>query len=332
MKEFRAFRVRNDNNKITGRIEDLNISTLSQGDVVIKAAYSCVNYKDALAATSTIKLIDEFPRVIGINVSGHVISSSDKRFREGDEVLVTGYEFGIGHDGGYSEYCRVPADWVVPLPKKMSLFNAMAIGTAGFTVALCVQRLEENNQTPCLGEFVITGATGGVGNFAIDIMSTLGYEILAVTGKVSSRESLIAFGAKDILDRNIIKSDGPALEKGQWGGAIDNVGGDILAWLTRTMKPGGNIASVGLAGGAHFNTSVMPFILRGVSVLGINAPACTMSMRTHLWNRLVNDLAPKHIDKIVTNVVQLEDLPSVFENMLAGKTLGRTVVAINPEN
>ena len=134
MKEFRAFRVHNDNNKIIGRIENLNISALSQGDVVIKAAYSCVNYKDALAATSTIKLIHEFPRVIGINVSGHVISSSDKRFREGDEVLVTGYEFGIGHDGGYSEYCRVPADWVVPLPKKMSMFNAMAIGTAGFTV------------------------------------------------------------------------------------------------------------------------------------------------------------------------------------------------------
>ena len=332
MKEFRAFRVHSENNKITGRIEDLNISALSQGDVVIKAAYSCVNYKDALAATSALKLVHNFPRVIGINVSGHVISSSDKRFREGDEVLVTGYEFGINHDGGYSEYCRVPADWVVPLPKKMSMFNAMAIGTAGFTVALCIQRLEENNQTPCLGQFVVTGATGGVGNFAIDIMSTLGYEILAVTGKINSRESLIAFGAKDILDRNVIKSDGPPLEKGQWGGAIDNVGGDILAWLTRTMKPGGNIASVGLAGGAHFNTSVMPFILRGISVLGINAPACTMSMRTHLWNRLVNDLAPKNIDKIVTNVVQLEDLSSVFENMLAGKTLGRTVVAINPEN
>ena len=331
MQEFRAFRLHNENNKIAGRIENLKIDSLSHGDVVIKAAYSSVNYKDALAGTGSLNLVREFPRVIGINVSGNVVSSRDKRFKDGDAVLVTGYEFGIGHDGGFSEYCRVPADWVVPLPDKMSMFEAMAIGTAGFTVALCVQRLEENNQTPSLGQFLVTGSTGGVGNFAIDIMSTLGYEILAVTGKLNSRKSLIKLGAKDILDRNSIKLDGPPLEKGQWGGAIDNVGGDILAWLARTTKVGGNIASVGLAGGSHFNTTVMPFILRGISVLGINAPACTMSMRTHLWNRLVTDLTPKHLDKIVTNIVQLEDLPSIFENMLAGKTVGRTVIEISSD-
>ena len=180
----------------------------------------------------------------------------------------------------------------------------MAIGTAGFTVALCVQRLEENNQTADLGQFVVTGASGGVGNFAIDIMSSLGYEVVAVTGKIDSHESLKTLGAKQILDRNKIKSDGPPLEKGQWGGGIDNVGGDVLAWLTRTTKPYGNIASVGLAGGSHFNTTVMPFILRGVSVLGINAPACTMPIRTHLWDRLISDLAPNHLDKIVTNIVK----------------------------
>ena len=331
MKEFNAFRVYSENNKIVGRVEKMNIDSLSQGEVVIKAAYSSVNYKDALAGTGTLRLVCEFPRVIGINVSGNVVSSSDKRFKEGDAVLVTGYEFGIGHDGGFSEYCRVPADWIVPLPDKLNMFDAMAIGTAGFTVALCAQRLEENNQTPNLGQFLVTGATGGVGNFAIDIMSTLGYEIIAVTGKVNERNSLISLGAKDILDRETIKSDGPPLEKGQWGGAIDNVGGDVLAWLARTTKLGGNIALVGLAGGSHFNTTVMPFILRGISVLGINAPACTMSLRTHLWDRLVNDLKPNHIDKIVTNVVKLQDLPLVFENMLAGKTLGRTVVEINPE-
>ena len=213
----------------------------------------------------------------------------------------------------------------------MSLFDAMAIGTAGFTVALCVQRLEENNQTADLGEFVVTGASGGVGNFAIDIMSSLGYEVVAVTGKVDSHESLKTLGAKQILDRNKIQSDGPPLEKGQWGGGIDNVGGDVLAWLTRTTKPYGNIASVGLAGGSHFNTTVMPFILRGVSVLGINAPSCTMPIRTHLWDRLISDLAPNHLDKIVTNIVKLEDLSSVFEDMLSGKTVGRTVVSISPE-
>lgn len=331
MREFRAFRVCSDNNETIGRVESLNIDDLSQGEVLIKSAYSSVNYKDALAGTGVLKLTNKLPMVIGINVSGNVVSSSDERFKEGDAVLVTGYEFGVGHDGGFSEYCRVPSDWVVPLPNKMSLFDAMAIGTAGFTVALCVQRLEENNQTADLGEFVVTGASGGVGNFAIDIMSSLGYEVVAVTGKADSHESLKTLGAKQILDRNKIQSDGPPLEKGQWGGGIDNVGGDVLAWLTRTTKPYGNIASVGLAGGSHFNTTVMPFILRGVSVLGINAPSCTMPIRTHLWDRLISDLAPNHLDKIVTNIVKLEDLSSVFEDMLSGKTVGRTVVSISPE-
>ena len=331
MREFRAFRVFSDNNETIGRVESLNIDDLSQGEVLIKSAYSSVNYKDALAGTGVLKLTNKLPMAIGINVSGNVVSSSNDRFKEGDAVLVTGYEFGVGHDGGFSEYCRVPSEWVVPLPNKMSLFDAMAIGTAGFTVALCVQRLEENNQTADLGQFVVTGASGGVGNFAIDIMSSLGYEVVAVTGKADSHESLKTLGAKQILDRNKIQSDGPPLEKGQWGGGIDNVGGDVLAWLTRTTKPYGNIASVGLAGGSHFNTTVMPFILRGVSVLGINAPSCTMPTRTHLWNRLVSDLAPNHLDKIVTNIVELEDLSSVFEDMLSGKTVGRTVVSISPE-
>ena len=331
MREFRAFRVCSDNNETIGRVESLNIDDLSQGEVLIKSAYSSVNYKDALAGTGVLKLTNKLPMAIGINVSGNVVSSSNDRFKEGDAVLVTGYEFGVGHDGGFSEYCRVPSEWVVPLPNKMSLFDAMAIGTAGFTVALCVQRLEENNQTADLGQFVVTGASGGVGNFAIDIMSSLGYEVVAVTGKADSHESLKTLGAKQILDRNKIQSDGPPLEKGQWGGGIDNVGGDVLAWLTRTTKPYGNIASVGLAGGSHFNTTVMPFILRGVSVLGINAPSCTMPTRTHLWNRLVSDLAPNHLDKIVTNIVELEDLSSVFEDMLSGNTVGRTVVSISPE-
>ena len=331
MDKFRAFRVHRENNKVFGRVENLNISDLSKGEVVIKASYSSVNYKDALASTGAGKIIRNFPRVSGINVSGYVVSSSDKRFKDGDPVIVTGYEFGVNHDGGYAEYVRVPSDWVVALPKGMSLFNAMAIGTAGFTVALCVQRLEENNQLPELGKFIITGASGGVGNFAIDIMSALGYQVVAVTGKPDRHQSLIDLGADHLLDRNTIDLKGAPLEKGQWGGAIDNLGGEILSWLTKTVNVGGNIASVGLAGGTELNTTVMPFILRGVSILGINAPACSMKLRTRLWERLVNDLAPKKIDMIVTNVVQLEDLPDVFKNMLAGKTFGRTVVSINPE-
>ncbi len=330
MTEFQAFRINQKNEQVVGRLESLTVDELSQGDVLIKAAYSSVNYKDALAATGAGKIIRDFPCIAGVDVSGYVVESRDKRFKEGDAVLVTGYDFGVAHDGGYSEYARVPAEWVVPLPESMSLFQAMAMGTAGFTVALCVQRLEENGQTPESGQFIITGATGGVGNFAVDIMSSLGYEVVAVTGKSDSHELLIGLGANHVLDRHTIKIDGPPLEKGQWGGAIDNVGGDILAWLTKTTKPWGNIASVGLAGGTQLNTTVMPFILRGVSILGISSSGCPTRYRQPLWERLASDLAPKHLDKIVTKTVGLEDLPDVFEHMLAGETTGRTVVAINP--
>lgn len=331
MAEFQAFRVFQEENQVVGRMESLTFDDLSQGDVLIKAAYSSVNYKDALAATGTGKIIRDFPCIAGIDVAGTVVESQDKRFKEGDKVLVTGYEFGTAHDGGYSEYARVPAEWVVALPESMSLFEAMAMGTAGFTAALCVQRLEENGQSPEQGQFIVTGATGGVGNFSVDIMSSLGYEVVAVTGKQDCHELLFNLGANHVLDRHNIKLDGPPMEKGQWGGAIDNVGGDFLAWLTRTTKLWGNIASVGLAGGSQLNTTVMPFILRGVSILGITSSGCPAAYRQPLWQRLTTDLAPKHLDKIVSNTIGLKDLPEVFENMLAGKTTGRTVVAINPD-
>lgn len=330
MTDFQAFRVYQENDRVDGRLERLALSDISEGDVVIRSAYSSVNYKDALAATGKGKIIRHFPRIPGIDVSGHVVESRDKRFKEGDAVIVTGYDFGTEHDGGYAEYTRVPAEWVVSLPKSMSLFQAMAIGTAGFTVALCIKRLEENGQTPDAGPFIITGATGGVGSFAIDILSSKGYEVVAVTGKAESHEMLKNLGATEILDRNSIKLDGPPLEKGQWSGAIDNVGGDILAWLTRTTKPWGNIAAVGLAGGSHLNTTVMPFILRGVSLLGITSSGCPSAFRQPLWDRLADDLMPRHLDRIISQTVGLADLPDVFANMLAGKTTGRTVVAITP--
>ncbi len=331
MTEFQAFRVSEQDNQVIGRIQSLTVDDLSDGDVLIKTAYSSVNYKDALAATGKGKIIRSFPCIAGIDVSGTVVESTDKRFKEGDNVIVTGYELGTGHDGGYSEYTRVPAEWVVLLPESMSLFDAMALGTAGFTAALCVQRLEQNSQSPEKGQFVVTGATGGVGNFAVDILSSLGYEVVAVTGKHESNKLLTDLGAQHILDRNNIKLDGPPMEKGQWGGAIDNVGGDILAWLTRTTKPWGNIASVGLAGGSQLNTTVMPFILRGVSILGITSSGCPTAYRQPLWERLATDLAPKHLDKIVTNTIGLKELPETFNKMLAGETTGRTVVAINPD-
>lgn len=331
MTEFQAFRVFQEDDQVSSRLVNLTIDELSQGDVLIKAAYSSVNYKDALAATGKGKIIRHFPCNAGVDVSGIVVESSDNRFKAGDPVIVTGYDFGVAHDGGYSEYVRVPAEWVVSLPSAMSLFDAMALGTAGFTVALCVQRLEENNQSPENGQFIITGATGGVGCIAVDILSSLGYEVVAVTGKQNNNALLTELGAHHILDRHNIKMDGPPMEKGQWGGAIDNVGGDVLAWLTRTTKPWGNIASVGLAGGSQLHATVMPFILRGVSILGITSSGCPSTYRQLLWQRLANDLAPQHMDKIVTNTVGLDGLPKIFEEMLAGKTTGRTVVAINPE-
>lgn len=329
MAEFQAYRVHNKDGQIQGQLETLTLDDLSPGEVLIRAAYSSVNYKDALAATGEGKIIRHYPRVAGIDVAGHVVSSEDERFQEGDAVLVTGYDFGVDHDGGYAEYARVPAEWVVPLPKDMTPYDAMAIGTAGFTVAQCVQRLEDNHQDPESGPFVVTGATGGVGSLAIDILSGLGYEVVALTGKDEAHEQLRALGAHQVLDRKSLDLNGTPLEKARWGGAIDNVGGDILAWLTRTVRPWGNIVSVGLAAGSHLNTTVMPFILRGVSILGVSSAGCPTDIRHKLWQRLATDLAPRHLDKIVTRVVSMQELPDIFNTMLDGKSTGRTVVRIS---
>jgi len=288
-----------------------------------------VNYKDALAATGAGMILRDFPIIPGIDVAGHVIASNDPGIKEGDAVLVTGYGFGVDRDGGYAEYARVPAEWVVPLPADMTTCQAMAIGTAGFTVALCIHRLEQNGQDPGKGPFVVTGATGGVGMFAVDIMAGLGYEVIAVTGKMDRKSELLALGATDVMDRREIKLDGPPLEKGQWGGAIDNVGDGILSWLTRTVHPWGNIAAVGLAGGAELKTTVMPFILRGVSLLGITSANCPTDLRHQLWQRLSKELKPNHLDRIVTQTATLSDLPGIFDAMLAGKTTGRTVIKIS---
>ena len=208
----------------------------------------------------------------------------------------------------------------------------MALGTAGFTVALCVQRLEDNGQTPDQGPFVVTGATGGVGCLAVDILNNIGYEVVAITGKADAHELLMELGASQVIARQALSMSGPPLEKGQWGGAIDNVGGDMLAWLTRTVQPWGNIVAVGLAGGSNLNMTVMPFILRGVSLLGVTSSGCPTRYRKRLWQRLGSDLAPRHLDKIVTRCVTLDELPGVFEDMLNGINTGRVVVKIRTED
>jgi NADPH2:quinone reductase len=328
MKSFRALRIHQEQGVSRASVETLRLEDLSPGSVLIRAHYSSVNYKDALAVTGKGKILRRFPLVGGIDVSGVVESSDDPRFHIGDLVLVTGYGLSQDHDGGYADYVRVPGDWVVPVPEGLSVSDAMALGTAGFTAALAIQRMEDNGQRPDQGPIVVTGATGGVGMLAIDLLAGRGYEVVAVTGKREAAKDLEALGARQVLFRQELAMGQQPLEKTQWGGAIDNVGGDLLAWLTRTVSLWGNIASIGLAGGSELHMTVMPFILRGVSLLGISSANCPMPLRRRIWQRLATDLRPRHLARIVTATVALDDVPAVSEKILAGRHRGRTVVKV----
>jgi acrylyl-CoA reductase (NADPH) len=328
MQNFRAFRIYEEGGETRAGIQRIELDELSAGDVLIEAHYSSVNYKDALAGTGKGKILRRFPLNGGIDVSGIVVSSEDRRFTKGAPVLVTGCGLSEIHDGGYAEYVRVPADWVIPLPAGFDAFQAMVIGTAGFTAALAIKRLEENHQSPDLGPILVTGATGGVGSFAVDILSSLGYEVVALSGKPEAKAYLKSLGASRIVDRHTLKIGTQPLERTQWGGAVDNVGGDVLAWLTRTIVPWGNIVSIGLAGGVKLETTVMPFIVRGAALLGVSSSNCPPPWRQPLWQRLSTDLRPKHLDEILFETVTLEQLSDVFERMLAGKTRGRVVVRL----
>jgi putative YhdH/YhfP family quinone oxidoreductase len=328
MNKFSAYRIFDDNGKSQGRFTDLTLDDLDQGEVVIKAHYSGVNFKDALAATGAGKVIRRFPCVGGIDVAGVVVSSSDAHIKEGDNVLVTGYDLGVAHDGGYAEYVRVPASWVVPLPMNLSLYEAMCLGTAGFTAALAIHRLEQNELSPDKGKVIVTGATGGVGSLGIQMLSQLGYHVVALTGKEAEQDYLKSLGAKEVLLRGGIdlKSSRP-LEKAQWAGALDGVGGDVLAWLARSMQLEGAIASYGNAGGAELHTSVFPFILRGVKLLGVDSAATVMPLRRKLWQRLAQELKPIQLDKLV-HKVPFAQLPEVFPQLIDGGMRGRAVVQI----
>jgi acrylyl-CoA reductase (NADPH) len=325
---FKAFRISQEGAKIQGRLVDVALDELSPGDVVIKAAYSSVNYKDALAATGAGKIIRGFPRIGGIDVAGTIASSADQNFRQGEPVLVTGHDLGVGHDGGYSEYVRVPAEWVVPVPAGLSLFDAMAIGTAGFTAALSIIALERNGLRPGNGPVIVTGATGGVGSIAVASLARLGYDVTALTGKDSEHEWFRALGAKDVLSRGSLQMGTRPLETAMWAGAVDPVGGDILAWLTRTMKQGGGIANSGLTAGVELHTTVMPFILRGVMLLGVDSVACPRPERIAAWRRLAGDLRPEGLERIA-HEIRLHDLPAAFDTLLKGAARGRTVVRVH---
>jgi NADPH2:quinone reductase len=328
MDKFRAYRIHASKEGTRAGFEELAIDDLTPGEVVIKAAWSDINYKDALAATGKGRILRTSPLNGGIDVSGQVVSSSDPRFKEGDPVLVCGCGLSETIDGGYSEYVRVPAWSVVPLPDGLSLRDVMAIGTAGFTAAIAVQRMQDNGQVPETGPIVVTGATGGVGSFAIDMLAALGYEVLAYTGKVDQEPYLRELGASGLLNRKELEMGTKPLENAQWGGAVDSVGGETLAWLTRTTNVWGNIASVGLAGGFKLETTVMPFILRGVSLLGINSVECPQYVRERAWSRLAGDLRPRHLDTITHREVSLDELPAVFGEYVDAAVTGRTVVRI----
>jgi acrylyl-CoA reductase (NADPH) len=328
MNPFPGFRIHNDGGRVSGRVEELSLDDLSPGEVVMRVVYSSVNYKDALAATGAGKIITHFPRVGGIDASGHVVSSRDARFKEGDAVLVTGYDFGVSHDGGYAEYARVPAEWVVPLPPGLSLRDAMVLGTAGFTVGLAVQRFDDNGQRPDHGPLLVTGATGGVGSIGVNVFAALGYSVTALTGKDDQHDFLRKLGAREILSRHTLEMGERPLEGAQWGGALDTVGGDVLGWITRTTKPWGNIVSCGLVAGSELRTTVMPFILRGVTLIGVTSAGCPSAWRQRVWQRLAGELRPPMLEAIAPREIGLEDLPAVFDAMLKRRTQGRYVVRI----
>ena len=330
METFRSYRIRqNEDRSISAGYEDLTLDDLTEGEVVIETSYSTINYKDALAATGKGRILRKYPLNGGIDLAGKVSASTDSRYKEGDSVLVCGCGLSEVHDGGYSEYARVPGDCVVPMPAGLTEYEAMAFGTAGFTAAIAVIRMEDNGQIPERGPIVVTGATGGVGSFAVSMFSNLGYEVIALSGKKEHEAHLRALGATDMIDRHTLELGDKPLEAAKWGGAVDNVGGDILGWLTRTVKPWGNIGSIGLAGGIGLKTTVMPFILRGVSLLGINSLEMPMEVRDKAWERLCSDLKPKDMDLIVKKVINFNDLPSSFDQYMEASIVGRIVVKIS---
>ncbi|HET9864198.1 MAG TPA: oxidoreductase [Steroidobacteraceae bacterium] len=328
MSTFKAFRIDEIDGKIVAGFATLTLDQLSAGEVVVDVQYSDINYKDALAATGAGKILRRYPLVGGIDLAGVVRESSDARFAPGDAVLVTGCGLSETVDGGYAERARVRGDCVIAMPPGLDAFRAMALGTAGFTAALAIHRMERNGQAPARGPVVVTGATGGVGSLAVDMLSARGYEVIAVTGKPDAAGYLRSLGATTVVARGQLALGRRPLEAVRFAGAIDSVGGEMLAGLTRHTDFWGNIASVGLAGGAELHMTVMPFILRGVNILGINSAATPRAERLEVWQRIAGDLQPRHLERIASRTISLDELPGAFQAHLDGKVIGRTVVKI----
>jgi acrylyl-CoA reductase (NADPH) len=326
---FRALVVRRTDGGTSLAIEEWSPDQLMPGEVTVRVEYSSINYKDGLAARPDGRVARRYPLIPGIDLAGTVVSSDDPRYRPGDRVLVHGYELGAGHHGGYAELARVPASWVVPLPAGLSPRQAMAIGTAGFTAALSVARLEHLGLRPESGPVLVTGAAGGVGSTAVAILAARGYDVAASTGRPACHDFLRQLGARQLLDRSETSaaSERP-LEHARWAGAIDSVGGATLAYLLRTTTYGGSVAACGLAGGSTLHTTVFPFILRGVSLLGIDSAHLPLSERIAIWQRLAGDLRPPKLDELIATEASLDDVPCLLQEILRGAVRGRVVVRV----
>jgi acrylyl-CoA reductase (NADPH) len=326
---FKAFVVNKSEELFTREIKELTLLDLPEGEVTIKVMYSSVNYKDGLASIPDGQIVRSYPFIPGIDSSGIVLDSKDDKFKVGDEVIVTSYGFGVSHFGGFSEIVRVPAKWVVPLPQGLTLKEAMVYGTAGLTAALSIQKLEHHGLTVNDGDVVVSGASGGVGSVAVAMLAKKGYNVVASTGKTSEAEYFKNLGAKEVISRDDLSPEKfSALGKARFAAAIDPVGGNTLAYILSTLKYGGAVASSGLTGGTSLKTTVFPFILRGVSCLGIDSVECPMSVRQPLWNKMAQELKPDALMEFIGREITLDELPTVLDQILKGEVKGRVIVKI----
>lgn len=325
MTRFKAYRLfqSGEGTRPDGRVVEMGVDELSAGDVLVRVAYCALNYKAALANAGMHRLIRTYPRIGGAEIVGVVESSADPRFAPGDIVQNGGHSVGVDHDGGFAEYARLRGDWLIRLAPDVDLFEAAAIGGNGLCAAISIRRMEENGLAPSAGPVIVTGATGGVSTLAIEMLARLGYQVAALTGKPDAAPMLRRIGATEIIDARTLEMGRRPLESARWAGAIDSVGGETLAWLTRTMLPGGTIASVGNAGGPDLNTTVMPFILRGVTLIGM--AAYPLSLRESLWQRIWSEMRPTHLRE-TTRVIGLHELLENLDAMLARKTRGRILL------
>lgn len=328
-KYFKAFVVNKTESDFTAEVKNVTFEELSEGDVTIKVAYSSVNYKDGLASIPNGKIVRSYPFIPGIDLAGTVVSSNDDRFSPGDNVIATSYEIGVSHTGGYSEYAQIPSEWVVPLPKGLTLEEAMVLGTAGFTAALSIHRLEENGINPEKGKILVTGATGGVGSIAVAMLAKRGYQVVASTGKESEYEYLKEIGASEVISREEVTGEKyRPLDKQLWAAAIDPVGGQTLGSILSKLHYNGSVAVSGLTGGTDVPATVFPFILRGINLLGIDSVYCPMETRMELWKRMATDLKPDVLLNTIKQEVTLESLPNTLSAILKGEARGRTIVKI----